>query len=368
MASQADIDLNNKNYADAERAANAALASGNTVLAHEYHKTMQSIAETNQSLAKEVSAANDAWNRQYAASQASSAPAVVRDDSAERDRRATASSFLRDILTQYGMSDLAGNVESLINEWGTNAGVIAEKLRQTDSYKARFKGLINLQSKGITDVRNEAEYIQLESRYRQTFRDAGLQSYLGDAGSRTEQDAIARIVGDYSLSVNEVNDRIRDAQRIVGQDTPAEVRQAAERYYGIKDTDMVAYTLKLDNSTERINQMANAAMVGGLGANRYSLDIDRAAAELVAGGAQGQDIAVGQLSAGLAESQVVRDATKRLADIDQDTLTDSEVVRSQIGNDATAQTKIKKLQSRERARFSGTSGVTTTSLTGLGGV
>lgn len=286
-----------------------------------------------------------------------------------RQNRANASSFLRDILNQYGMSDLAGNVESLINEWGsTNTAVIAEKLRQTDSYKSRFKGLINLQSKGVTDVRNEAEYIQLETRYRQVFRDSGLQSYLGDAGSRTEQDAIARIVGDYSLSVNEVNDRIKDAQRIVGQDTPAEVRQAAERYYGIKDSDMVAYTLKLDNSTERINQMANAAMVGGLGANRYGLDIDREAAELVASPAQGQDIAVGQLSAGLAESQIVRDATKRLADIDKDTLTDSEVVRSQIGNDATAQTKVKKLQSRERARFSGTSGVTTTSLTGLGGV
>lgn len=285
-----------------------------------------------------------------------------------RQDRATASSFLAGILSQYGMGDLAGNVDSLINEWGTNSGVIAEKLRQTDSYKSRFKGLINLQSKGVTDVRNEAQYIELESRYRQTFRDAGLQSYLGDAGSRTEQDAIARIVGDFSLSVNEVNDRIRDAQRIVGQDTPAEVRQMAERYYGIKDSDMVAYTLKLDNSTERINQMANAAIVGGLGANRYGLDIDRAAAELAAAPAQGQDIAVGQLSAGLAESQVVRDATKRLADIDQDTLTDSEVVRSQIGNDATAQTKVKKLQSRERARFSGTSGVTSSSLAGSGGV
>ena len=71
MASQADIDLNSKNYASAEIEANKALAAGNTALAHEYHKTMQSIAETNIALAKQVSAANDEWNRQYAASQSS---------------------------------------------------------------------------------------------------------------------------------------------------------------------------------------------------------------------------------------------------------------------------------------------------------
>jgi len=48
----------------------------------------------------------------------------------------------------------------------------------------------------------------LESQYRQVFREAGLVNYLGVSGSQGEYNSIADLVGKFSLSVNEVQDRV----------------------------------------------------------------------------------------------------------------------------------------------------------------
>lgn len=284
---------------------------------------------------------------------------------AVRDKDASA--FLKDLLSQYGMGELASSVDSLVQQWGNSTGVIANQLRQTDSYKTRFKGLLALQQKGVTDVTNEGDYIRLESEYRKAFRESGLQSYIGDAGSSQERDSIAKLVGDYSLSVNEVRNRISDAQRVVGSDTPAEVRDAAMRYYNIAPSDLVAYALRMDNSADRINQLANAALVGGMGA-RNGMQIGANAAEQVAGIYGNNDIDQGRLMTDLVAARELRDATGRLADIEQSTLSDDEALLSAQGLDALAKRKTEGLQSRERARFGGTSGVSSSSLSRGGSI
>ncbi len=43
-----------------------------------------------------------------------------------RQAREGAKSFLSGILNQYGLGSLAANIESLVNDWGTNTEVIAE--------------------------------------------------------------------------------------------------------------------------------------------------------------------------------------------------------------------------------------------------
>jgi hypothetical protein len=290
------------------------------------------------------------------------------DERAERQRqeRQTASSFLRGILEQYNMGGLAGQVETLINDWGNNTAVIAERLRQTEEYKTRFRGLVQLQQRGITDIRNEAQYLELESEYRDIFRTAGLRDFLGQSGTQAEYDAIAKLVGDYSLSVNEVRARVSDAQRVAAQ-TPQEVRDALQRFYGVDASDLVSYSLDPTRTMTRINEKANAAILGGF-ATRAGLDVSVGAAERLVGGVGDQDIEIGSIQRELSEARQERDATRRLAEIEQSILLDEEVLESRAGTDIQAGQKIRDLKSRERARFGGTSGMSSRSLARRSGV
>ena len=276
-------------------------------------------------------------------------------DETNRQQRDTASSYLADILNQYGLGALAGNVDSLINQWGTNTGVIANQLRTTDAYKTRFSGLLALQQKGVTDVRNESEYISLESQYRQVFRDAGVQNYIGTAGSQAEQQNIARLVGDYSVSVNEVKNRVADAQRVVN-DTAPEVRDSLQRFYNVSASDLVAFTLDPTKTQDRINQIANAAIIGGY-AQARGLSADVGTAENIANLSQGGAVSQQALAGELSTAAGTKRSTQRLADIEQSSLTDTDILKSQFNLDTEAQQRIKSLQSRERARFSGSSAV-----------
>lgn len=272
--------------------------------------------------------------------------------------RADASAFLRDILTQYGMGDLAGSVDQLVKDWGsTNRSVLQNKIRETESYKSRFKGLLALQQRGITDVANEAEYINLESQYRQVFRDNGVQNFLGDAGSKAEQDAIAKLVGDYSVSVNEVRDRVVDAQRVVA-DTPQEVRDSLQRYYNVDPATLTAYVLDPTRTSTRINQLANAAIIGGYG-TRAGLQFGTQAAERIGEFLSGgENLRGSQIEPQLTEIADVQRATERLAQIEKSELSAEETALSQLNLDVTARQKVKELQSRERARFGGSSAIT----------
>jgi len=284
----------------------------------------------------------------------------------KRQARLGAKAFLRNILTQYGMESLMGDVDRLIGDFGTNTEVIAEQLTQTDQYKTRFRGMLAMQGRGIADVRNEAEYLQLESNYRRVFRENNLSEYLGTSGTDEEYGKIADLVGDFSLSVNEVEERIMDAQRVVA-DTPQEVRNSLSSFYNIQADALVGYVLDPDKATTEINRMANAALIGGTAA-QGSLDFGRATSERISGAFAGdQDLnadAFRTRVTGIAEQ---RDATSRLADLEKATLSDDEVALAELDLDPAAKKKVRGLQSRERARFSGSSAITSGTLSRRGG-
>jgi hypothetical protein len=336
--------------AAAQRLANAEAASNaaNDALRATYNAPVQQ-PETPQS-----SAGDAAMASYYAALEADLA-------NRQRQERDTASSFLRTILSQYNLDSLADQVDSLVTQWGTNTEVIAERLRQTEPYKQRFKGLLNLQQRGITDIRDEAEYLNLESQYRQVFREAGIQNFLGDAGSRTEQDAIAKIVGDFSLSVNEVRDRVTDAQRVVAE-TPQEVRDSLQRFYNVDPATLTAYVLDPQRTSSEIQRLANAAIVGGY-AQRAGLDFGAGVSERIGELLGGErDIMGTQIEPQLSQIAQVQKATGRLAQLEKGTLTAEETALAELDLDAAAKQKVRGLQSRERARFGGTSGITAGSL------
>jgi len=282
-------------------------------------------------------------------------------EAAEREQaREGAKSFLRGLLETYGLGSLAGEVERLVGDT-TNELVIAQRLRETQQYKDRFKGLLGLQQRGITDIRNEAEYLNLETQYRQVFREAGLRDYLGTSGTQTEYDAIARLVSDFSLSVNEVRDRVTDAQRVVAE-TPQEVRDSLQQFYGIDPALLTQYVLDPENTTTQIQRRANAAIVGGY-AQRAGLTFGAGVSERIGefvGG--GEDIRGTAIEPLLTEVSDIQKATRRLADIEKTTLTEEETALSRLDLDQQAREKVRGLQSRERARFGGSSAIRSAAL------
>lgn len=284
------------------------------------------------------------------------------NESRARREREDAEVFLTSILRQYNLESLVPQVSQLITEFGsTNETVIAERLKQTDPYKQRFKGLINLQQRGITDVRNEAEYLRLESDYRQVFRDNDLQAYLGQAGSATERDKIADIVGNFSLSVNEVRDRVIDARRVVA-DTPQEVKDSLQRFYNIDPSLLTEFVMDPTNTSETVNRRANAAIVGGFGM-RQGLQFGAPVAERIGEFlGRGEDLAVSTLEPQLTRISEIQRSTGRLAQLEGAELTAEETALGTLELEAGAAQRLRGLQSRERARFGGTSGVTTGTL------
>jgi hypothetical protein len=288
-------------------------------------------------------------------------------DAAERvalqqSQRESAKSFLRNLLSHYGLGSLADSVDSIVKET-TSEEVIAERLRQTEAYKTRFKGLVQLRAKGVTDIANEGEYLRAESDYRQVFREAGLSSFLGQAGTQTEFDAIAKLVGDFSLSTNEVRDRVTDAQRIVAQ-TPQEVRDSFQRFYNVDPATLTAYVLDPTRTASEINRKANAAMIGGLGMQR-GLEFGAGVSERIGSFLGGEgDLTGTQAEPILGEIADVQRATGRLAELEKSTLSAEETALAQLDLDTGAKEKVKGLQSRERARFGGTGAFSSTALGG----
>jgi hypothetical protein len=303
-----------------------------------------------------IAAENDAWHKSrgtgpYAGSGGgggAAAPAMY--------DRSPAREMLMSIFRDYGMEDLASAVDSFIVDNGANdTYTLAERVRSSNQYKDRFKGLIALRARGVTDIQNEGEYLRTESAYREKFREAGLQSFLGTSGSQAERNAIADLVGKYSVSVNEVGDRIADAQRVIA-DTPQEVRDSLQRYYNVDPTTLVSYVLDPARNAQQINRLANAAVIGGYG-QRAGLDITAQGAAGYADLLGAADISTEQLQTDVAAARTLRDEAKRLAQIEQTDLTDTEAFQAQLKTDATATEKITGLRSRERARFGGSSGI-----------
>jgi hypothetical protein len=310
----------------------------------------QQVAIRDEAAGKQTAEFN-AWNE-------NNPPAGVRSaqdayyDGLAAEKRESAKSFLRNLLTQYGLGSLASAVDSIVQDT-TSEEVIAERLRNTQEYKTRFKGLTQLRAKGVTDIANEGEYLRLESNYRQVFREVGMSSFLGDAGTQSEFDSIAKLVGDYSLSVNEVRDRVTDAQRIVAE-TPQEVRDSFQRYYNVDPATLTAYVLDPTSTANEINRRANAAIIGGLGMQR-GLEFGSGAAERIGTFLGGdQNLTGTQAEPVLGEIADVQRATGRLAQLEKSTLSAEETAFAQLDLNSEAKRKVKGLQSRERARFGGT--------------
>jgi hypothetical protein len=285
--------------------------------------------------------------------------------------RTNARGYLQGLFKQFGFDDSdTNNLMGMVDEWirtglaDSGTEPVLMKFRDTDIYKRRFAGMAELIKRG--QAISEAEYIQLESSYRNVMQNYGLPTTFYD---RPED--YARLIG-AGLSVNEVEQRVVAAK----QSLNPLVAQELEQYYGVSQGTAMAYLLGLTDekgvavesarTQEQIRTGARAAQIGAA-AERAGFNMDRAYAERLGGTSVGQTVDPFQMGT-LANLEGTFDQARRIADrettlaaIDTEAYDQRDALSAAFGDEQ------KKLASerrarRERARFSGSSGAAASSL------
>lgn len=274
-------------------------------------------------------------------------------EAAERRNRETAEAYLTSLLTQFGLEELIPTVSDLIKTWGTADNIIISKLRQTEAYQKRFAGNA-LRTKNGYNAMSEAEYLSTEDAIKSTMRQYGLTA---DYYSR---DKLATLIGG-DVSATEVGDRVSQAKKVIDNADP-NIKNSLVQMYGATMGDMLGYVLAPETALETLQRRVNAGFASGVALGQ-GIAMDTSLSEQIGDLTMGDERTLRAQFANIGDSAR---STKRLANIDSEDVTDTDVVKSSFGLDSTADTKIRKLQSRERARFSGQSSTGRSTLAGGG--
>jgi hypothetical protein len=181
---------------------------------------------------------------------------------AEKKRRAGQSAYdlLLSEFNRYGLGTLLDDVKDLIVT-GADEASLTLALRQTKAYQARFAANKTRIDSGLRSL-SEAEYVTLEDQYQNIMRNYGLPATYYTKDATGKQAGFEKfIAGD--VSADELENRISIAQKRVIDAAP-EVKEALKQFYpGIKDGDILAYTLDPTQGLANIQKKVLAAEIGG---------------------------------------------------------------------------------------------------------
>ena len=258
--------------------------------------------------------------------------------------RETAKVFLSDLLDRFGLKELAGDITKLIEEWGDNTNVIAVKLRENKAYKARFKGNLDRPQSGL-NMLTEAEYLATEDAIATRMRIRGM------GASFQSREYLAGLIS-RDVSAQEVDSRIEQAQRVVDNADP-EIVNTMQRLYGASIGDLYGYVLDADTALGEIEKKVSAGITSRV-AEQSGLQLGRNLSEQIGQMTSGNEQA---LRPAMQRAGALADSTRRLSALEGiDDITDEDVVEGEFGYNEENRNKVRKLQSQERARFSGRSG------------
>ena len=258
-------------------------------------------------------------------------------------KRQNAFSSLSNLFSQYGLKSLVPKIQELI-VGGAGEATITLALQGSDEYKTRFKANEIRVSKGLAAL-NPAEYISLEGTYRQVLNAYGLKQF-------NTNDYVSQFIAN-DVSPTELNNRVVTAVQRVQNADPA-IQATLKDYYGIGNTDLVAYVLDPENQMVNIQKQVTASEIGAA-ARIQGLQSSAGVSEALA--TQG----VTQLEAqkGYATIADILPTAQKLSDIygNQTARYDQSVAEQETFNNlASAQRKRQKLTSLEIGSFSGQSG------------
>jgi hypothetical protein len=278
-------------------------------------------------------------------------------DTTEVGARGEAQAYLEELLRSYGLESLIDVMKGLITQWGANTTVIMSKLRESDPYKKRFKGLELRRNSGYSAL-NEAEYIGLEDQYKKTMSAYGLDP------AYYSQDQLAGLIG-YDVSAAEVNDRIAAGRQMLMSADQSVLKELRE-YYGLGQQDLLSYLLDPSIGQQVLDRRLAKAQIGGA-AERYGFEVGTWDAERWVSSAAGSNVSgfdlrtAGQMDTAMAAARRIADRETTLAAIDRERFTDLDAIDATFG-DEDKRLASERRAKRERARFQGSSGAGGTSL------
>lgn len=271
-------------------------------------------------------------------------PAVPTDNLSGEDRDAYLA--LTDLMKSYGLESLAPKILEFIRQ-GYSGDTVAILLQDTAEYKQRFIGNEARKRAGLP-VLSPAEYLATERAYRELMSSAGLP-----VGFYDSPDDFTKWI-EQDVSPTEVKARVDVATELVNSIDPA-VKQQFEEWYSTGD--MVAYALDRTRATQVLQRQLEATRIGAAG-DAQGVQVGRGMAERIAErGFTGE-----QARAGFGRVAMDTEAATRLGALYGEDYTQADLVQDTFFDDAGAQQKRKRLASRERATFSGSSGQGKTSL------
>lgn len=259
------------------------------------------------------------------------------------------------MLRSWGLESLAPEVLRLLQD-GYTQEQVPILLQDTDAYKQRFAGNELRRQKGLP-VLSPAEYLSVESSYRQIMSAAGLPPGYYDS-----HDDFASWIGN-DVSPAEVNGRVQSAADTVYRMDDG-TKTTLFEWYGIMPGDLVGYLLDPDRGYAQVQSAYRGSRIGSAAAG-LGLRLSRARGEELGAMAAGMNL---QQLAGAAQQYAERaTAGARLGSIYGIEYGEEEAGAETFGTDTQATQKRERLAKRERAEFSGSGGVTSGSLSKAGG-
>jgi len=251
-------------------------------------------------------------------------------------------SYLVQIFNSYGLSSLAPEILKYVQQ-GYQSDTISLLLQETSAYKKRFKANDERAKKGL-GVLSPAEYISLESSYRQVLSSQGLPQGFYDS----PDDFAVWIGGDVSPA--EIQERAQIAGEAVANTDPQYLQSL--RDYGLGQGDLVASILDRKRALPLLQKTVREAQIGAE-ARRQGLSLTANRAGYF------ESLGVTQQAAQQAYQAIGQNlgTLENLGSIYDEGFTQTDFEDELLGNSGLASQKRARLQSRETGNFSGSSSV-----------
>ena len=272
------------------------------------------------------------------------------------------------LLRQWGLESLAETYTQLMTE-GLSAAQAINKLKYDKTinpktgkpynaaYTTRFAGNAARVAKGM-NAYDEGTYLEVENAYDETLRKYGLVNLISP-DKNIAQAKYAEYMGN-GIAPTEFADRIQTvADRVINMD-PSIKAQFQAYYPSLTNTDLVSYFLDPKETLPVLKNKVTAAEIGAVaGAAKYGIDETRAM-DLAKFGVTREKALAGYQDI----AEAVPTGTKLSGIYNEEGIKYGQAVAEDeyLKQDAQAKLKRNRLASKERAMFSGQSGVDQNSL------
>lgn len=160
--------------------------------------------------------------------------------------------------TGLGQSFLDSLMKSIDQVYADNVAPtdaqILNSIYNSEAYQQRFaaneiikKRMANGEGRPGDRLLTPSEYVKTEAAYREIMSEAGLP-----AGFYDQTEDFTKFIAELGTSVSEITERVNIAKQAL-QNADAQIKQSLKDYYGLTESDMVAYLLDPEKAFQVVN-------------------------------------------------------------------------------------------------------------------